>query len=337
VGLGWIGRARLKSLVEADLVDIPLLVEPNFDALQAARALVPEAKALEQLEDFSAHDLDGVVIATPSGLHAAGCKRALESGLAVFCQKPLARSAVEVASVIDAARSVDRLLRVDFCYRHTRALVALREAVSSGSIGRVYAAELTFHNAYGPDKAWAHDRELAGGGCLIDLGVHLIDAAFWLLGGTPAVRSARASFYARGQALSGSSSAVEDSALAQLELEDSTALQLACSWHASFGDHAKIRILLQGTAGGAAFENVNGSFFDFSCERFHGTAREVLFRGEDDWGGRAIVAFAAELAESPRFRPDEQLFRVARALDALYASSSTKSARLAPPSLRVTP
>jgi len=337
VGLGWIGRARLKALAELDLVDIPVLVEPNPEAMQAARLLVPGASTAGSIEELSAHDLDAVVIATPSGLHAAACKRALESGLAVFCQKPLARNAAEVASVIDAARAADRLLRVDFCYRHTRALVALREAVRSGRLGRVYAAELTFHNAYGPDKAWSRDRELSGGGCLIDLGVHLLDAAFWVLVGTPGVRYAHARLYSDGQALKSASSQVEDFAIGQLELEDSTALGLVCSWQSSFGDHARIRLALHGTIGGAALENVNGSFFEFRCERFQGPAREVLFQGEDDWGGRALVNFIQELVQAPCFRPDEQLLRVANALDALYGRSLLQPATLASASMRATP
>jgi predicted dehydrogenase len=334
VGLGWIGRARLKALADANLVDIPVLADPNPQALQAARLLVPGATALADMEELLTHDLDAVVVATPSGLHAAACQRAFERGLAVFCQKPLARSAAEVTRVIDAARSADRLLRVDFCYRHTRALTALRDAVSSGSIGRVYAAELSFHNAYGPDKAWARDPELAGGGCLIDLGVHLVDAAFWVLGGVPAVKHAHASLFAAGQAVTGASSTVEDFALGQLELEDSTALDIACSWQSSFGDHARIRIALHGTAGGAAFENVKGSFFDFSCERFFGTSREVLFDGADDWGGRALLSFVEELMQSQRFRPDDQLLRVARALDGLYERSSFEVSTLPSASIR---
>jgi predicted dehydrogenase len=337
VGLGWIGRARLKALAEADLVDIPMLADPNPEALRAARLLVPEASVATGIEDLLACDLDAVVIATPSGLHAEACKRALAAGLAVFCQKPLAPRAAEVASVIDAARAADRLLRVDFCYRHARAFSTLREAVRSGSIGRVYAAELTFHNAYGPDKAWALDRELAGGGCLVDLGVHLVDAAFFVLGGVSAVTYAHARLYAGGQPVTSGSSSVEDLALGQLELDDSTALSLACSWRSSFGDHARIRVALHGSGGGAAVENVDGSFYDFSCERFHGSAREVLFRGEDDWGGRALLSFAQELVQSPAFRPDDQLLPVARALDDLYSRKPAKSLVFGEANVRVAP
>src|SRR5690606_4635728 len=93
----------------------------------------------------------------------------------------------EVQPVIEAARSADRLLGVDFSYRFTEAMQAVRSLVEGGALGRVYAVDLVFHNAYGPDKPWFYDPRLAGGGCVMDLGIHLVDLALWTLG-FPVVR-----------------------------------------------------------------------------------------------------------------------------------------------------
>ncbi len=125
-------------------------------------------------------DLDGVVIATPSALHAEQARQAFAGGVAVFCQKPLGRDLAETRAVIDAARAADRLLGVDLSYRHLAAVEAVRALLRDGELGRVYAAELTFHNAYGPDKPWFTRRSQSGGGCLIDLGTHLLDLVMWL-------------------------------------------------------------------------------------------------------------------------------------------------------------
>src|SRR5947199_289519 len=84
----------------------------------------------------------------------AGSIRALKRGAAVFCQKPLGRTAAEARAVIDAARAADRLLCVDLSYRFTDGMRRIRELVRAGALGRVYAVDLVFHNAYGPDKAW---------------------------------------------------------------------------------------------------------------------------------------------------------------------------------------
>jgi predicted dehydrogenase len=61
-------------------------------------------------------------------------------------------------------------LGVDFCYRFLDETVAVRELVESGELGEIYAVDLVFHNAYGPDKPWFYDRTQSGGGCVVDLG-----------------------------------------------------------------------------------------------------------------------------------------------------------------------
>ena len=312
LGLGWIGRARLKSLAEANLVDIVALADPSQEALVGARAHAPQARLCANVDELLASQLDG--------LHARACLAAFERGVAVFCQKPLARDTAETEQVVESARRADRLLRVDLCYRHTSALGALRAVVQQGRIGKVYAAELTFHNAYGPDKAWARDLSLAGGGCLVDLGVHLIDAAFWVLG-EGQLAQANARLFAHGKPLGPRPNEVEDFAVGHLDLADRTRLSIACSWQSSFGNHARIRVALFGDRGGAAFENVSGSFYDFTCEVFHGSARERVYAGAEEWGGRAIVSWAEELVQSPRYRADSSLLRVSQALDALYGRS----------------
>src|SRR5512138_3737632 len=57
-----------------------------------------------------------------------------------------------------------------------------RDLVREGALGEVYAVNLVFHNAYGPDKPWFYDARLSGGGCVMDLGIHLVDLALWALG-----------------------------------------------------------------------------------------------------------------------------------------------------------
>src|SRR5690606_35925284 len=106
--------------------------------------------------------------------------QALRRGIPVFCQKPLARTRAETSRVIQEARAADLLLAVDLSYRFTSGIQRIRQIVQSGELGKVFAVNLVFHNAYGPDKAWFYDYNLAGGGCAIDLGIHLVDLAFWI-------------------------------------------------------------------------------------------------------------------------------------------------------------
>jgi predicted dehydrogenase len=179
--------------------------------------------------------------------------------------------------------------------------------------------DLTFHNAYGPDKAWFRDPALSGGGCVMDLGVHLVDLALWALD-FPAVEGVAAHLSAGGARLGPRPDRVEDHAVATLELAGGAVVRLACSWHLHAGRDAVIEAAFYGTEGGAALRNLDGSFYDFRAERHRGTAQEELSAPPDAWGGRAAVDWAARLAQGgARFDPAaERLVDVARVLDRIY-------------------
>lgn len=318
VGVGWIGRNRMEAIAESGAAEVAAIADASPEVLAQAAACAPEAARASSLEELLEQPLDGIVIATPSALHADQAVAALERGMAVFCQKPLARTAAETKRVVDAARAADRLLGVDLSYRHTEGMRRVRDVVAGGEIGRVYAVDLTFHNAYGPDKGWFRDRRLSGGGCVIDLGIHLVDLALWTLG-FPRVREVTSRLYAGGEPLTPPVEVVEDYAIARIELEGGVSVRLACSWNLPAGCDAVIEASFYGTGGGAAFRNVNGSFYDFVAERFRGTSREMLAGFPDAWGGRAAVDWARRLAAGATYDPAvEHLVGVAAALDGIY-------------------
>lgn len=317
LGVGWIGRHRMQALIDADVVEVAGVADPSDAMREAARKAAPDAVAAAGLEGLLDLDLDGLVIATPSALHAQQSIIALERGVSVFCQKPLGRNRAEVAAVVEAARRADRLLAVDLSYRQVEAMRCVRELVTSGEIGRVFHVELTFHNAYGPDKPWFYDPALAGGGCVMDLGTHMVDLALWALG-DPAVTSVSSALLAGGQPLR--EGVVEDFGVATLTLADGTVVRLACSWRLPAGQDAVISAAFYGTEGGALLRNVDGSFYDFVGERLRGQVRERLVSPPDAWGGRAAVAWARQLAEGGRFDPQaDKLIVLAETLDRIYA------------------
>ncbi|HET9198429.1 MAG TPA: Gfo/Idh/MocA family oxidoreductase, partial [Solirubrobacterales bacterium] len=314
LGVGWIGRNRMEALGREGRATIAAVADPGAEALRAAGEAAPRAARASTLEELLELDLDGVVIATPSALHAEQAIAALERGLAVFCQKPLARDAAETRRVLAAARQADRLLGVDLSYRHVAALRAAHEAVAGGAIGRLHSLDLAFHNAYGPGKPWFTDPALAGGGCLIDLGTHLVDLALWL-GGAPdfEVETART--------LSLHGHQVEDQASAELSLGEVRA-RLACSWFQPAGGECAFECTAWGDEGAVSVRNVGGSFYDFRAELWRGTGRESLAEPPDDWGGRAIGAWAERLGRDASYDPAAgELETLARILDAVYAEA----------------
>ncbi|RAK61392.1 gfo/Idh/MocA family oxidoreductase [Phenylobacterium hankyongense] len=318
LGVGWIGRHRLEAILEAGAVEVAAIADPSVEMAAEAGRLAPGAALVGTLDDLLDSGVDGVAIASPSALHAEQAIRALAWGAAVFCQKPLGRTADEAQAVVDAARAADRLLCIDLSYRFTEGMRQIRELLAAGELGRVHAVDLVFHNAYGPDKPWFYDPALAGGGCVMDLGVHLVDLALWALD-FPQVNEAAGKLFAGGEPLAGRSDTVEDYAVATLELATGAVVRLACSWRLQAGCDAVISASFYGTEGGAALKNLGGSFYDFTAERYRGTARETLASPPDAWGGRAAADWARRLAAGERFDPAAQrLVDVARVLDRIY-------------------
>jgi len=297
LGLGWIGRNRLEAVQRSGIAEVVAVADPA----------VPEA--LGSLDELLEEELDGIVIATPSALHSQQAESALQHGLAVFCQKPLGRSAAEVGAVVGAARRADLLLGVDLSYRYVEAVRTAVHWVRSGELGEVFAIDLVFHNAFGPDKDWFYDPDLSGGGCVIDLGLHLVDLVLWSLGREEVTS---VSSRLRGEP-------VEDFAVAQLDLEGGTVARLACSWNLSAGQDCVFEASFYGDESAVSVRNVDGSFYDFRAELARGRARETLCEPPDDWGGRALVDWARRLGEGARFDEQaEEHVRVAKVLDAIY-------------------
>ncbi len=315
-GAGWIGMSRMRALLEARMALPSVCFEPNAEAQSRALQEFPNVRAVSSFEELLANDVDGVVIATPSALHREQCLQALRAGKPVFCQKPLARSAHEVREIIQTAEAEDRLLGCDFSYRFTAAAQAIRSRIREGAIGQPFAADLTFHNAYGPDKPWYYDLALAGGGCVMDLGIHLIDLLGWWLN-FPSPQEVCSRLFCRGKAASHGQ--VEDFAEVQFVLNANMVARITCSWNLPAGQDAVIQARLFGTEGGLCFSNVNGSFYDFAAEQYTGTSTRSLTHPPDAWSGRAITAWAKALTASPGFRKEaHQFLYSAQLLDATY-------------------
>jgi predicted dehydrogenase len=243
---------------------------------------------------------------------------------------------------------------VDLSYRYTAAMMRIRELIHAGAIGRVHAVDLVFHNAYGPDRPWFYERALSGGGCVVDLGIHLIDLVLWTLAHpraapgdarAPRVVGVHSRLSARGQpvhcasatgaagpaspASPASNDQVEDFAAVQLDLDTGATVQLRCSWRLSAGQDAVIEASFHGTEGGASMRNVNGSFYDFRAEHYQGTSRTVLAEPPDAWGGRALLHWVARLALNRRFDTEaeilaEDLISVAAAIDTIYTAANRR-------------
>jgi predicted dehydrogenase len=322
IGLGWIGTHRLQAIKQADVADIVAIVDPAEEMLATAAVHAPEAIQCRKASDLLALGLDGIVIATPNLHHASLAISAFEAGLSVFCQKPLGRNRVETAVVIEAARSANRLLGVDLSYRFTRAFQYIRHIVREQALGEIFAVDLVFHNSYGPQKPWFYDPEQSGGGCVLDLGIHLIDAALWIL--EQPVVGVRSRLFHRGERMSSRSGWCEDFASAQLDTASGAVINLNCSWNLNVGRDAVIGATFYGTSGGVRLRNVDGSFYFFAAERFVGPKGQVVIEPSGKWFGLAAVEWARQLAADPSYDPEiERVIEVMAVLDSIYENCNS--------------
>lgn len=323
LGLGWIGLHRMNSLAQANLVDIAAIADPDPNAVTRAEQSLCDAVRASSLDELLTHDLNGIVIATPSAMHAQQVQTAVREGLAVFCQKPLARTESETRATIELAQSQNCLLGVDFSYRHVAGLAKARQIIADGSLGEIFMVDLTFHNAYGPDKPWFYDMKQSGGGCVIDLGSHLIDLCLWMLRDNCETHhpfaDVRRSLWRLGTRYTSQSEGVEDAAVIQWRVGKDTEVRLTCSWNLHAGTDAVIQAKFYGTQGAIELQNQNGSFYDLAVHRNDGIKRTSLAPPDNNWGGRALVQWANKLTRGNQFDPEvSTLIDVARLIDEVY-------------------
>jgi predicted dehydrogenase len=140
----------------------------------------------------------------------------------------------------------------------------------------------------------------------------------WALG-DPEVVEVRSRLFGEGKPLAQPLSALEDYAAVELHLASGTVARLACSWRLPAGRDAVIEAAFYGTRGAAILRNVNGSFYEFTVEHCEGTRRRLLAGPPDDWGGRAVCAWARRVAEDAGFdSAADRLVSVSAVIDRIY-------------------
>jgi predicted dehydrogenase len=270
IGLGWAGQQHLEAYAARQDVDVVGIAGLETDLREQLAARYDIPLPLADWEGLiAAGELDAVSIALPTFLHAPVAIAALDAGLHVLSEKPMARDAVEAEAMVDAARRAGRVLQVAFNQRHRGDVAALRAQVEAGALGRIYHARASWLRRAGIPTlgSWFTNRDMAGGGPLVDLGVHMLDMTLDLMG-EPRVQTVSAVTHAElgprglggsasGKLGVGSAYEVEDLATVLLRLEGGGSIVLESSWatHRPPGD--EIALTLYGTDGGAALTVVD--------------------------------------------------------------------------------
>src|SRR5262245_56558899 len=261
-GIGAIHLAAYAQIPEVEIVALAGLDDERVRRVAAEYKVPRTYREYEHL--LAAPDVDAVSICLPNVLHAPVSMAALQAGKHVLVEKPLARTPEEGRAMMAAAQESGRILMVSFDKRYRGDVQWIKQYIDSGAVGKIYYAKAHWMRRSGIPRlgSWFVSKEQAGGGPLIDLGVHVLDIAMYLMG-EPAPLAVSANTYAEfgPRGLHGCAGGrwstdqlnryeVEDLATAFIRLEGGATLLLEASWatHSAAGDD--YGVTLYGSEGG---------------------------------------------------------------------------------------
>ena len=236
-------------------------------------------------EMLALKELEAVSVALPNWLHAPVTLDALRAGKHVLVEKPMALNAEEAQQMKETAEQMGLKLMVHFNYRFTSPAQMMKRYVECGEMGAIYFAHTGWHRNRGIPKfgSWFGQKAKAGGGPLIDLGVHRLDLALWLMGNPKPVSVSGATYDYIGARLAKEQRKefdVEDLAVAFVRLENGATITLEVSWATNSERRENMFTHIYGSKGGMVHRNI-GDTYDFEARFFreeHGALVEVAPR-----------------------------------------------------------
>lgn len=252
IGVGF-GRVHLEAFRAVPGVELAAVCSRTRAKAEAAAEEFGVGAAFTDAEELIRSGLDIVVVAAPNREHHPMTLQALEAGCHVLCEKPLAATPTEAREMVAAAKAAGKLLAVHMNRRMQPAVLALREAFEEGSLGDVDFVRATWLRQRGiPAREGFLTEARAGGGALLDLGVHMLDQALYVQG-YPQVTEVQARIHRRflEADVPELPSDVEDGARAFLTLEGGGAIALEIAWATPHHRAEERTLEVYGSRGGA--------------------------------------------------------------------------------------
>lgn len=258
MGLGFIGRVHANAYHAIPLCFPAAPVTGQVSAVLRSHAGSDEFTrqagfdlVTTDLDEFLSAPLDMVDICTPNDLHEPEALAAIERGIPVYCEKPLARSLDEARRMAATAEQRGVMTHTAFVMRYLPAIRQMKAILDSGELGEVFTFRANmFHSSYlDPNRpmSWRLRHADSGGGAFADLGAHLVDMVRYLLGETSSVRAEARTFIRERPASKGSSQRetvdVDDWLCATLEMQTGAVGQIEVHrMAAGAGEDTKVEI-----------------------------------------------------------------------------------------------
>lgn len=190
IGAGWAARVVHLPGFRAAGQPVAAICDVNPDPARVLAEQYGIPRVYTDWRDMLANErLDAVSVCVPNRFHREAVLAALEAGAHVLCEKPLATSASEARELFAAAARHGRILMAAQSFRFDAGPRAIHRIVQAGHLGTVYYAEATAMRRMGI-PAWGtfHQSSHSAGGALLDIGVHMLDLAVWLMGNPEPLR-----------------------------------------------------------------------------------------------------------------------------------------------------
>lgn len=195
IGAGSISGVHLHAYSVHPNVKLMAIADLNEGRAQEKAATYGIPHVYNNYQELLADpEVDAVSICTWNNTHAEIAILALEAGKHVLCEKPLAKSLEQAEMVAEAVKRTGKLLLVGFVRRYSDQVKLLKKYTDSDALGDIYYAKASILRRLGNPGGWFSDSSRSGGGPLIDLGVHMIDVC-WFLMGKPKVKSVSGNTY----------------------------------------------------------------------------------------------------------------------------------------------
>jgi predicted dehydrogenase len=244
IGVGWPGEQYAKAIAAIENVHLQSCADTDPERL---RIFCDTYQPAHRFSDFHEllrdPELDAAIICLPNFLHFPASLAALEAGKHVFCEKPLTMNAAEMKVLWEEAAKRSLIYFFGRQFRFTPALRMAREIIGQGKLGTIYRARATWVRSRGIPPgvgSWFTDKKRSGGGALIDIGVHVLDTA-WFLMGTPRPVSISAKVFRNfAHFVAAPVFDVEDEAHAFIRFENEAIVELETCWAANLTDDTPI-------------------------------------------------------------------------------------------------
>lgn len=336
IGAGQISQSCCRAAAKHDQAQVVAAFDPNHGRLQELCEAHDIASACSSADELLAEDIDAVYVAVPNKFHAPYAIQALEAGKHVILDKPFALNLPEAKEVAAAAEKADKVFMLGMNQRYRKESQQIRRLAKQGYFGEIYHAKAFWFRRQGIPKmgTWFGNKELAGGGALLDIGVHLLDLALHLADQWEPV-SVSGSTYTKfgnrglGEGSWGKSDKedipfdVDDFATALIKFKTGASITLDVTWacHAEYANRNDVH--LYGTEAGA--RAYPAKVFEYGEEEYVIKEGEAL--DEVDialpHGDRFHNFFNTILGTEQPLTSVEEALKVQAILDAIYQSCAT--------------